>query len=48
MKAFPLPPVPPRIPRRKYGRMQKPMPVYDLKHCRFCRAGKPCPLHTRG
>ena len=33
------------MPRRKYGRMIKPMPVLDRKKCRICKAGRPCPVH---
>jgi hypothetical protein len=25
--------------------MIKPMPVLDPKKCRFCKAGRPCPVH---
>jgi len=33
------------MPRRKYGRLIKPMPIaVDPKKCRFCKAGRPCPV----
>ena len=34
-------------PRRKYGRMIKPLPVTKPEKCRFCKAGKPCPIHKK-
>ncbi|HWM53671.1 MAG TPA: hypothetical protein VNP71_11000 [Thermoplasmata archaeon] len=36
-----------RTPRRKYGRMIKPLPVTKPEKCRFCKAGKPCPIHKQ-
>jgi len=34
------------MPRRKYGRMIKPMPTaVEKRKCRFCKAGRPCPVH---
>ena len=34
------------VPRRKYGRMIKPMPAkVEPRKCRFCKAGRPCPVH---
>ena len=34
------------MPRRKYGRMVKPMPTaVERRKCRFCKAGRPCPIH---
>ncbi|HKZ48689.1 MAG TPA: hypothetical protein VJ397_07895 [Thermoplasmata archaeon] len=50
MKGYPRPPVPgggDLLPRRKYGRMIKPLPIYDEKKCRFCRAGRTCPVHRK-
>ncbi len=36
------------MPRRKYGRMVKPMPVQvKPEKCRFCKAGRPCPVHKK-
>ena len=36
------------MPRRKYGRMIKPMPVQvKPEKCRFCKAGRPCPIHKK-
>ncbi len=36
------------MPRRKYGRMIKPLPVQvKPEKCRFCRAGRPCPIHKK-
>ncbi|HYY47759.1 MAG TPA: hypothetical protein VFA17_03655 [Thermoplasmata archaeon] len=34
------------MPRRKYGRMIKPLPVTKREKCRFCKAGRPCPIHS--
>ncbi len=33
------------IPRRKYGRMVKPLMPVDPKKCRFCRLERNCPIH---
>ncbi|HEY7587358.1 MAG TPA: hypothetical protein VIB49_01240 [Thermoplasmata archaeon] len=33
------------MPRRKYGRMIKPLPATKPEKCRFCKAGRPCPVH---
>jgi hypothetical protein len=33
------------IPRRKYGRMVKPLMPVEPKKCRFCRLGRNCPIH---
>ncbi len=33
------------IPRRKYGRMVKPLMPVDPKKCRYCRLGRNCPIH---
>ncbi len=36
------------MPRRKYGRMIKPMPTQvKPEKCRFCKAGRPCPIHKK-
>ncbi len=35
------------MPRRKYGRMQKPIPPVAPEKCRLCRLPKPCPIHAR-
>ncbi|MDE1819590.1 MAG: hypothetical protein KGJ23_06250 [Euryarchaeota archaeon] len=35
------------MPRRKYGRMQKPIPPVNPEKCRFCRLKRPCPLHGK-
>ncbi len=36
------------MPRRKYGRMIKPMPTQvKPEKCRFCKAGRPCPVHKK-
>jgi len=35
------------MPRRKYGRMQKPIPPVPREKCRLCRLKRPCPLHPR-
>jgi len=35
------------LPRRKYGHMVKSiMPVTEEK-CRYCRLGRPCPIHKK-
>lgn len=35
------------MPRRKYGHMVKSiMPVPEDK-CRYCRLGRPCPIHKK-
>jgi len=34
------------MPRRKYGRMIKPLPATKREKCRFCKAGRPCPVHS--
>jgi hypothetical protein len=33
------------VPRRKYGRMQKPIPPVPPERCRLCRLHRPCPAH---
>ncbi len=33
------------IPRRKYGRMVKPLMPVDPKKCRYCKLGWNCPTH---
>ncbi len=35
------------MPRRKYGRLRKPIPPLKREKCRLCRLGRPCPLHPR-
>ncbi len=35
------------MPRRKYGRMQKPIPPVPPEKCRLGRLKRPCPLHPR-
>jgi hypothetical protein len=32
------------MPRRKYGRMQKPIPPVPREKCRLCRLKRPCPI----
>ncbi|MEM3396735.1 MAG: hypothetical protein QW620_02290 [Thermoplasmata archaeon] len=36
------------MPRRKYGRLQKPIQPVPKEKCHFCRLGRPCPIHKSG
>jgi len=35
------------MPRRKYGRLQKPISPPPPEKCRACRLGLPCPIHDK-
>ena len=35
------------MPRRKYGRMVKPVPPVPEEKCRYCRLGMNCPVHKK-
>lgn len=35
------------MPRRKYGRMVKAIPPVPEDKCRYCRLGRPCPVHKK-
>jgi len=35
------------MPRRKYGRLQKPIPPVKEDKCRYCKLGWHCPVHGK-
>jgi hypothetical protein len=35
------------MPRRKYGRLRKPIPPLSPDRCRMCRLNRPCPAHPK-